>query len=78
MAQQNVSQRSPPTRAAIEFHSRLDGSDGGDDGPVWHDGSVYVHFLGGGERGADWQSIVGTAQLLCFYVQQLSERKDKK
>lgn len=40
------------TWTAIEFKSGLDRRDGGDDGSVWHDGSVHVNFLGGGERGA--------------------------
>lgn len=40
------------TWTAIQFESRLDGRDGGDDGSVWHDGPVHVDLLGGGERGA--------------------------
>lgn len=40
------------TWTAIQFESRLDSGDGGDNGSVWHDGSVHVDLLGGGERGA--------------------------
>lgn len=40
------------TWTAIEFKSGLDRRDGGDNGSVWHDGSVHINFLGGGERGA--------------------------
>lgn len=58
------------TWTAVQFQSRLDGGDRGDDGSVWHDGSVHVHFLGGGVEGTKWQSIAG---LLCFHIQQLEE-----
>lgn len=37
------------TWAAVKFKSRLDGRNSGDDGSIWHDGSVHIDFLGGGE-----------------------------
>lgn len=40
------------TWTAFQFESRLNSGDSGDDGSIWHDGSVHVDFLGGGERGA--------------------------
>lgn len=63
------------TWTAFQFKSRLDGGDGGDNGPIWHDGSVHIDFLGGGEWGTKWQSIGGAARLLCFHIKQLEESK---
>lgn len=37
------------TWAAFHFKSRLDSCHSGDDGSIWHDGSIHVDFLGGGE-----------------------------
>lgn len=64
------------TWAAFHFKSWLDSCHSGDDGSIWHDGSVHVDFLGGGEWGTKWQSIVGIASLLCFSVQQLEGSKN--
>lgn len=66
------------TWAPFHLESGLDGGDGGDDGSVRHDGSVHVHFLGGGNGGADGQGVVGAARLLCFHVQQLEGAGTKR
>lgn len=66
------------TWTSFQLESRLESRDGGDDGSVWHDGSVHIHFLGGGNRGADWQSVMGAARLFCFHIQQLEEPAGKK
>lgn len=49
----NVSQLlSESTWAALHFESGLNSGDRGDDGPIWHDDAIHVHFLGRGEWGA--------------------------
>ena len=59
------------TWTSLQLQSRLDSRDCGDDGSVRHDGPVHIHFLGGGNRRAGWQSIMGAGRL--FHIQQLEE-----
>lgn len=66
------------TWTSFQLEARLDSGDGGDDGSVRHDGPVHIHLLGGGNRGADWQSVVGAARLFCFHILQLEEAAERK